>query len=350
MAIVLFLILANIKGVWVPRWAINDGVEILNVLDGRFNHIFLQIFALGETYYPSEYAVNARKSDQWLHKFIEEAHRRNIQVSAWINLYYSWGYAPKRNSLTHPVNRYPAWYVQDKTGRSIIDYSIDELEKKWIEGYYLAPGDQQVKEYLLNIVSELVSRYSFDGVHFDYVRYPGPGFIYDPAIRSQFMRYYCLDPIDTDQEDFIYRYGYQGNDELHQKFRSYVVNDLSSFITLLSRRIKELNPNIIVSAAVKPDLISARRDYCQDWQTWLNQGSIDLVCLMSYGRHIEATIDKVLKTGNSERIAVGIGVYLLTPEEVQSQVNMVRNKSCAGFVCFSYDQIKKNRAYLEAVR
>ncbi len=351
MPILAFLILTSIKGVWVPRWSINDGIEILNVLDGRFNHIFLQVFALGETYFPSDFAISARKSDQWLYQFIEEAHRRNIQVSAWINLYYSWGYASKDNKSAHPVNRFPAWFVQDKDGRSIIDYSTNELERKWIEGYYLAPGNQQVEEHLLNIVCELVGRYPFDGVHFDYIRYPGPGFIYDPAIRSQFMRNYCLDPINADQDEFISRYGAHGCIDLQRKYQIYVANDLSSYVAFLTRKIKELKPNTFVSAAVKPNFISAREDYCQDWPAWLSMGAVDLVCLMSYGRHIERDVDKALKaTANSDRIAVGIGVYLLTPEEVQAQVNMVRNKQCAGFVCFSYDQIKKNRAYLEAVR
>ncbi len=351
MAAMIVLFLLGIRGVWVPRWALHDGVEILNTLDGHFDHIFLQVFALGETYYPSDHTESARQSDLWLKEFIEVAHRRNIKVSAWINLFYSWGYTAKEKRPAHPINRYPAWFVQDKSGRSMVDYSVGELERMRIEGYYLAPGNEQVRQYLLNIVSEAVSRYSFDGVHFDYVRYPGPGFISDPAIRSRFMRRTCLDPAAIDQDDFARRYGRQGREDARQKYCRHVADDLSLFIGELRRRIKSIDPDIMISAAVKPDLISARRDYYQDWSAWLNDGSVDLVCLMSYGRHIKRSVDKALKdAGNPERIAVGIGVYLLTPEEVRSQVDFVRGTRCAGFVCFSYDQIKKNRAYLDAVR
>lgn len=351
MVTALLLFTISLKGVWVPRWALNDGTGILDVLDGRFDHIFLQVFALGETYYPSQYAVSVRQSDQWLTRFLDEAHSRHIRVSAWINLFYSWGYAPRVNKSAHPINRYPAWYVQDKDGRSIADYSTGELEEKWIEGYYLAPGSQQVKSYLLNIIIELLDRYPFDGIHFDYVRYPGPGFIYDPALRSLFMRSYGIDPIESGSADFICRYGNAGNNDIQQKFRNSVINDLSFFISQTSQKIKEHDPGIMVSAAVKPDYHSARRDYYQDWPTWLNNGSVDLICLMSYGRHIDNIVDKAMKiTGNPERVAVGIGVYMLSPDEVRSQVLLTRSKPCAGFVCFSYDQIKKDRAYLDAVR
>ena len=38
--------------------------------------------------------------------------------------------------------------------------------------WFLDPGNPEVRSYLTDLVSEVVSKYDVDGIHLDYVRYP----------------------------------------------------------------------------------------------------------------------------------------------------------------------------------
>jgi uncharacterized lipoprotein YddW (UPF0748 family) len=342
----------DLRAVWIPRWSISDGNEIFSYLGGEFNHVFLQVFALGEAYYPSQYAPSKNRSDLWLTSFINEAHKRNIKVSAWMNVFYSWGYAPLSSNPRHPVNYQPHWYVKDEKGRSILEYSVDELKNLGIEGYYLAPSNKQVQAYLIQIAEEIVTHYEFDGIHFDYIRYPGSDFVYDQFLRSDFMRYYCVDPEDLlDTERSKIRYSEWGFEDLQTKWHTYINTSLTQFISILRSRLKTHRPDILISAAVKSNYTNARYEHYQDWRTWLNSGSVDFVCLMSYTSNISYVLKKVEKAVvDPRRVVVGIGVYMLTPDQVAVQVEEVRSSPFAGVAFFSYDRIKENQGYLNALR
>ena len=354
MVVAVFLIVlafaTEFRGVWVPRWSLNDRNEILTQLDGTFNHIFLQVYALGYAYYPSQYAPSKIHDDAWLKAFLKEAHRRNIRVSAWVNLFYSWGFAPRTAEPIHPINMHPNWYVADAGGRSMLDYSIDELRQLSSEGYYLAPSNAQVRSYLCTIVNEIVTNYDFDGIHLDYVRYPRRSFIYDVYVRSAFMEHYYIDPLElTTNRTMPERYGLWGVDSLTQAWHGFVTDDLTAFIRELRSVVTPRGA--VLSVAVKPQYEEAQNHYFQDWPTWLRNNYVDFVCLMSYGTSISSTLQHALRAVDEpERVMVGIGLYLLTPQQVQQQVRLVRSQPFAGVVFFSYDQLKKNRAYLNTFK
>jgi uncharacterized lipoprotein YddW (UPF0748 family) len=342
----------DFRGVWVPRWSLDDQNKIFDYLGGEFNHIFLQVFALGEAYYPSSYAPCKRESDAWLVNFLAEAHRRNIKVSAWINAYYSWGFAPLPNDEHHPVNAHPGWYLDDRSGRSMLDYSIKELERLGLEGYYLSPAHPGVQAYLIGLAHEILSKYDFDGIHLDYIRYPSPNFLDLVSLQTKFMRMYYVDPmIHSDREDIQRRYGLWGCDDIQQKWHLFVHEDLTFFIKRFSESIKQRYPSVIVSAAVKPGYMNALQDFHQDWVTWLNAGYVDMVCLMSYTKYLKNYFAKTKKVIREPyRVTFGLGLYILSPEIIRMQVQLVNEQPFGGIVYFSYDQLKENPAYLDILK
>jgi uncharacterized lipoprotein YddW (UPF0748 family)/N-acetylmuramoyl-L-alanine amidase len=98
--------------------------------------------------------------------WIEEAHKRDIELHAWINPYRvtkktASEAAPTVNSLhsTHPARRHPEWVVK---------YSDGNL--------YFNPGIPEVRRLIVDGVLELVNRYDLDGIHFDDYFYPGRDF------------------------------------------------------------------------------------------------------------------------------------------------------------------------------
>jgi uncharacterized lipoprotein YddW (UPF0748 family) len=341
----------DFRGIWIPRWSIDDHNNIFATLDGRFNHIFLQVFALGEAYYPSRLVPVRKPDDEWLKSFLIEAHRRGIKVSAWLNVFYSWGYAPRTGDMRHPINLHPNWYVEDRTGRSILNYDVEELTNHGIEGYYLTPANAQVRDHICGVIDEILSQYDFDGVHLDYFRFPSRRFSNDVYMRSKFMREYCVDPTSFAQPGFEQRFSTWGGTDLERRLQELVRSDLTDFVHTLSSRIKKLRPHVEISVAVKADYEAASTDFYQDWSTWVNEDIVDFVCLMAYSRNIESILNKTLKKVNDPRkVAVGLGIYRLSTEQIAIQVKQVAALPFSGVVFFSYEELKKNGNYLQTLR
>lgn len=340
----------DFKGIWLPRWSIADNNKILLTLNGEFNHIFLQVFALGEAYYPSRYAPS-KSGGEWLKDFLHQAHLRKIKVSAWINIFYSWGYAPITANPRHPINAWPQWYVRDKNGRSILDYNIKELARLGIEGYFISPANSEVRAYITKIIEEIIRNYDFDGIHLDYIRYPNPQFIYDVSLRTKFMRKFYFDPVDLlDKNNLKSRVSLWGYEDLENQWEEFISDDLTQFIKDLSKKIKAIKPNVQISAAVKPDYRIARDEYYQDWLGWLNLGIIDFICLMCYTKDIEACLKKTIKMAKEpHRVVVGLSLYNFRPEMISKQVKLVEKMPFAGTVFFSYGEIEKNKKYLKVL-
>lgn len=350
--ILLVIFYTDFKGIWIPRWSITDNKEIFAYLDGKFNHIFLQVFALGEAYYPSQYVPSKMPSDEWLREFLDEAHRRNIRVSAWINTFYSWGYAPRAFSPEHPINRHPDWYVRNQFQRSILDYNRDELKRIGVEGYYLAPAHTQVRLYINRIVEELL-KYDFDGIHLDYIRYPKSDFVYDPSLRSKFMRKYYVDPGDlfTRPESLKTKFSLWGYDDLKNLWFEFINSDLTLFIRDLNKHIKKIRPDIEISVAVKANHITARNEYYQEWVHWLNSDLVDFVCLMAYTKNINGILNTTLKVVKKPHlVTIGLGLYLLKPSEIRDQIRLINALPFSGVVFFSYEEVKKDKGYLNVLK
>jgi len=338
----------DFRGVWIPRWSLGDQQKIFKVLDGRFNHIFLQIFANGEAYYPSVYAPSRNASGSWLVDFIAAAHQRDIKVSAWVNVFYSWGYASLPSDVRHPIVSHPEWYVIDRDRTSILEHSADDLRTMMLEGYYVSPANPSVRNYLISVIMEIVNTYDFDGIHLDYVRYPRSTYKYDDALRTKFMREYYVDPLSVESESGAQeRFGLWGCSDVSALYGSYIQNDLTLLVRDIGSAIRNTGRSVYLSAAVKPDYVAARDEYYQDWLTWLNEGYLDFACLMAYQRNIEPVLLKVRNAVQEpERIMVGLGLYNQPPDVIDRQVSAVSRDDFGGVVFFSYEELKKNRTFL----
>ncbi len=88
---------------------------------------------------------------------IKEAHKRGMELHAWFNPYR----AERRVGIhplasNHVVKRHPEWTIRIGNFR------------------FLDPGIPAVREYVKNVIMDVVTRYDVDGVHFDDYFYPYP--------------------------------------------------------------------------------------------------------------------------------------------------------------------------------
>ncbi|MEJ8804298.1 family 10 glycosylhydrolase [Pontibacter sp. H249] len=90
---------------------------------------------------------------------IEEAHKRGLELHAWINPFRV--NASTSASITYADNHVskskPEWLLSFSTGKKILN-----------------PGLPEVRTYIASIVKEVADNYAVDGIHFDDYFYPYP--------------------------------------------------------------------------------------------------------------------------------------------------------------------------------
>ncbi len=100
--------------------------------------------------------------------WVEEAHKRSIELHAWINPYRA----------------------HHKNGSVVSDYSIvkqkPELVVKLKEGYWwFDPSIEETQDHLYTVVMDIARRYDIDGIHFDDYFYPYPSYNEDEDFPDQ---------------------------------------------------------------------------------------------------------------------------------------------------------------------
>ncbi len=108
-------------------------------------------------------------ADDWdpLAAWIEESHKRGIELHAWLNPYRA----------KHPVQKDPVAdsHVSHKLGDGVLEYG-DYL---WMD-----PGDKRVQDHSFAVFMDLTERYDLDGLHIDDYFYPYP--IYEDKEKVEF--------------------------------------------------------------------------------------------------------------------------------------------------------------------
>ena len=87
---------------------------------------------------------------------IEEAHKRGMELHAWLNPYRAESQYGSPVSAYHVINMHPEWIIKCNGS----------------EYRFLNPGLPEVREYVVQIVMDIVNRYNVDGIHFDDYFYP----------------------------------------------------------------------------------------------------------------------------------------------------------------------------------
>ncbi len=86
---------------------------------------------------------------------VEEAHKRGLELHAWFNPYRA-----RHSGAKSPV---PANHISKKRPNLVRTYG----KHLWLD-----PGEEDVREYSLSVIVDVVRRYEVDGVHIDDYFYP----------------------------------------------------------------------------------------------------------------------------------------------------------------------------------
>ncbi len=316
-----------------------------------FDTLFVQVYRAGEAWLPSA------GKDPSVGYLIREAHANRIEVHAWIN---ALSVAENRNApilekygegvLTRDQHGdLPLREGEKETGRDSLDSPSGQFELE--RQLFLEPGDARVREYLSGAVDEIVATYpGLDGIHFDYIRYPGvvpfvPGSRFNNLGLTYGYAEYNIrrfkDKTGIDPRKVA------GQREDAAAWDQWKRDQVTDTLKALVRSARKVNPKLRISCAVLPSLDRFYEGAFQDWPSWLEEGFVDFVVLMNYTddrrRFRLAGEAAVGMSGDSRRILLGVGSHLLKkgPMEIRDFFEVSESLPVGGIVVFNYTSFRE---------
>ena len=332
----------EMRAVWIATafnldWPTTHGAdnqknEIKNILDSlklaHFNTIYLQVRARGDLLYPSSIEPFAKSLTGKLGKsptydplkfFIQESHRRGIEIHAWWNVYKVFGKGlPKRTIPNHIVLAQP------------------ELCKYYKNEWWFDPGNPMSNKYLIKLVMEMVTKYDLDGINFDYMRYPDKDF-YDDSTYS------------------IY-----GNGKDKFEWRR---ENINIFVSQLYDKIISIKPNFKIGSSplgiYKSDdasspLFGGYNKASQDSKKWMDSKKQDYISPQLFWNidslpNYDVLLREWVSNSNQRHVIAGIAAYKLLPEfkdwnisEISTQIDSIRKIGASGISIYRLANLRNN--------
>ena len=201
---------------------------------------------------------------------------------------------------------------------------------------WLCPSHPDNFRLELETMLEVVRNYDVDGVHFDYIRYPGRRGCYCDGCRERFEAERGT-PVETWPGDV-----YDG--ALRPEYVDWRCEQITRLVRETARQARELKPAVKISAAVFGDYPSCRESIGQDWVLWVREGYLDFVCPMDYttddDRFARLVGRQVELVGGKVPVYAGIGATAsrshFTDDRIVGQIFLSRQQRADGFVIFNF--------------
>ena len=337
----------------------SEAIKILdNAKNTGFNAVFLQVRPASDALYKSKYypwskyltgsqGVEPGNDFDPLKFWVEEAHKRGIELHAWINPYrVSKKTASEKNhdfSLLHsssPARINPNWVVKHSDGN-----------------LYFNPGLPEVRNLVINGVLEIVNNYDVDGIHFDDYFYPGKNF--DDAATYK-------------------KYGasYKNVDDWRRANVNTLISDLSKAIKKTNKKVRfGISPFGIWANKSSNSLGSDTKgsqsyyDHYADTRKWVKEGWIDYIAPQLYWNigYSIADYSKLLSwwnntvSGTKVDLYIGQAAYRLGDSnssspwygvgEVEKQLKLnAKTSGVKGSIFFTYNSFGNNPGISAAVK
>jgi uncharacterized lipoprotein YddW (UPF0748 family) len=356
----------EVRGLWVVRTALVSPASVSAMVDAAsragVNTLIVQVRGRGDAYYASRREPRAAAlsgqpaSFDPLALVLREAHVAGITVHAWVNVNLVADAVGLPASPGHLANRHPEWLmvpselaatIGDPKGARFVRTlaSWTRGQSGTVEGLFLSPVPQGAADHLAAVVQDLVSRYAVDGVHFDYVRYPGASFDYGRETLRAFQHEIESD-LSRDERASIERRRRANPlvvaQMFPQRWDAFRRARMTALLQRLSGVVRRHRPGAVVSAAVFPDPQAAVAMKFQDWPGWVAGGGLDAVCPMTYTTGLESfrqQVEAARAAARGAQLWAGIGAYRLSADDASRQIQEARALGVDGVLLFSYDSL-----------
>ncbi len=303
-----------------------DQFEQLNI-----NAIFFQVKGMGDAFYDSPYEpwsaniTGTRGMDpgyDLLTFLIDEAHERNIEFHAWMNPYRIATRAGAGNSYPalHPSVK-PEWVVSHEK----------------IQIYN--PALPEVRQRLVDIVKDMITKFDVDGIHFDDYFYPSPS---------------AAGQMKSDKTDYE-KYGKD-----YSSIEDFRRANVDKAIKGVYDIIVETKPEVVFSVAPAPSHSYNYNTLYADVRKWCKEGWLDLVIPQLYQEignpynDFQANLSWWTQYSYETTLMIGHGYYKFgasnapaafqSTKELADQFELTRrNRKSVGNVLYSAQYIPRNK-------
>ena len=289
---------SEIRGVWMTS---NDMDIMLDrpkletafdqLADLNFNTLYPVVWNSGYVLYPSTTAQQEniqpfiRRGFQdydVLEEVTAQAHDRGLLVVPWFEFGFM---TPPTSEL---ARNHPDWVTQKRDGT-----------KTWVgaagEVVWLNPFKQEVQQFLLNLVAEVLNQYDVDGIQFDdHISLPVE-FGYDRYTRTLYNQ-------ETGRA--------APNNPRDPAWMAWRANKITHFVAKLKQVVEAKKPGAILSIAPNP-YDTAYNSYLQDWVTWVNRDLVDEIIIQVYRHEMSAFTNQLSRPevqATRRKIPTGVGV------------------------------------------
>jgi len=325
------------RALWVD--AFSDGIKsrgqveklVADAHRANLNVLIVQVRKRGDAYFNR--ADEARALDiigsrgfDPLSYVIELAHASTprIEVHAWLNTFFV--------GQTSGVYLYHAEQWANRTDAGAT-------------GGYLDPANPEVQAYTHKIFMDVALNYDVDGIHMDFVRYPGENWGYSSAALSMYRQ-------ETGTS------GVPAPGDL--RWQAWRRDRVTAFVRDLHTDLQQKKPSVKLSGAFicfggGPATLadwwrtSAYSSVFQDWADWLIKGYVDFGVPMNYdsewiGRE-KAWFDGWLAfekdSGFANKVVTGVGAFLNYPDDSLAEIRRAlapspRGNQVLGVAIYSY--------------
>ncbi|MDG5799087.1 family 10 glycosylhydrolase [Marinilabiliaceae bacterium ANBcel2] len=264
-------------------WAANQQKDqMLTILDrmqdANLNTIFFQVRSECDAFYQSSYepwssyfADQRVMDDDFtpaydpLEFVVEEAHKRGMEVHAWLNPYrFESSVGKYEGSPGDYRETHPEWVLEYEDGGSILD-----------------PGNPGVRERIVDIVSEIITEYDVDGIVFDDYFYAYGGTptnldsysqdLYKPdGVDLHDWRRGNVDKMVSDVYDAI------------QDIKPWITFGVSPFGIWTTREDVAIERGVPLPEGITTNALDAYSSIYCDPVAWLEQGTVDYISPQIY--------------------------------------------------------------------
>ena len=276
----------------------------------------------GVAHYASKHLPQSKTFTEYgdqLSQCVTAARKHGLEVHVW--------------KITWNLEGSPKGFVEKMQGAGRTQVSATGKPLNW-----LCPSHPKNVQLEVESVLEIVTNYDVDGIHLDYIRYPGSHACYCEECRKRFMlaTRQQLDEWPTAVLPNTGKYG-----DTYIEWRS---QQITRLVRLLHKRLRAANPDLKLSTAVFGGYPACVTSIGQDWIAWAKAGYIDFVCPMNYtedSAYFTALLANQLALMPKEvAIYPGIGATatnsLLTPDAVVEQIYHSRALGASGWTIFDY--------------
>ena len=266
----------EVRSTWLARDSLASKDAIATAMNlaafNNFNTVYVNAWSRGYPLWRSQVFSNqtgliidpSYTTRDVMAEAVAEGHRVGLHVVAWMEYGFVGGYTgyfPGTSGKGKIFDVHPDWVAQQQDGTEIDGSSF----------YWMAHTRPDVQQFLINLTTELVSKYDLDGVELDRIRLSSLAYGYDPYSRSLYAAENGgqQPPASTSNAAWM-------------RWRA---DKLNLFHANIYDAVKALYPRFIVAnapSAYGSSTYAAYNSFCQDWVWWVTNNKVDSIELQCY--------------------------------------------------------------------